>query len=50
MGVVLRGILGGGVEMGLEGTVDRFPEVVKDVRSRISGKVIWTVFFTAYWP
>ena len=47
---MLRGTLGGGVEMGIEGTVDRFPEVVNDVRSRISEKAIRTLFFIAYCP
>jgi hypothetical protein len=28
---------GEGVEIGIEGTVERLPEVVKGVRSRISG-------------
>jgi len=50
VGVVLRGIDGGGVEIGIEGTVDRFPEVVKGVKSRISGKRIRTLFLAAYWP
>ena len=47
---MLRGIEGGGVEMGMEGTVERFPDVVKGVRSRISGKIIRTLFLAAYWP
>lgn len=48
VGVVLRGMEGGGVDIGMEGTVDRLPEVVKEVRSRISGKNMWTLFLAAY--
>lgn len=47
VGVVLRGMDGGGVDMGMEGTVERLPEVVKEVRSRISGKNIRTLFLAA---
>lgn len=50
VGVVLRGTEGGGVEMGIEGTTDKLPEVVKDVKSRISGNTIRILFLVAYWP
>jgi hypothetical protein len=50
VGVVLRGMDGGGVEIGIEGTVERLPEVVKGVKSRISWKIILTLFLAAYWP
>ena len=38
---------GGGAEMGLEGEVESCPEVVKGVRSRISGNWMWQLFFVA---
>lgn len=47
MGVVDRGKVGGSEEIGTEGTVERLPEVVKGVRSSISGKTIRTEFFIA---
>lgn len=50
MGVVDRGKVGAGEQMGTEGTVERLPEVVKGVRSSISGKTIRTEFFIANWP
>ena len=45
------GVGGGeGVEMELVGTVERLPEVVYGVKSRISGKFTRMVFLAAYWP
>ena len=38
---------GGGCEMGLFGLVESLPDVVKGVRSRISGKSIRQVFLLA---
>ena len=45
-----RGRAGGGEEMGTEGTVESFPEVVKGVRSRTSGKSTRMLFLEAYCP
>lgn len=50
VGVVLRGMEGGGVDMGMDGTVESCPEVVNGVRSSISGNSIRTLFLDAYWP
>lgn len=50
VGVVERGELGGGVEIGTEGRVERLPEVMNGVRSRISGKMMRIEFFIANWP
>ena len=36
--------------MELVGTVERLPEVVYGVKSKISGKFTRMVFFAAYWP
>lgn len=38
VGVVERGIEGGGEDIGAEGVVDNWPEVVYGVRSSTSGK------------
>lgn len=48
VGVVERGIDGGGDEMGIDGTVDRFPDVVNGVKSRTSGKTTRMAFLAAY--
>jgi hypothetical protein len=45
VGVVERFMDVGCDEMGTEGDMDMLPDVVKGVRSRISGKVIGKVFF-----
>jgi hypothetical protein len=50
VGVVERGMDGGGDEMGIDGTVDKFPDVVNGVRSSSSGKTIRMAFLAAYWP
>lgn len=49
MGVEERAGIGGaeGVEMGALGAVERAPDVVNGVRSRISGKVTLHEFFDA---
>lgn len=47
VGVVEHGTVRGGVEMAEVGTMERLPEVVKGVRSRTSGKMVWTVFLVA---
>lgn len=44
---MLRGMDGGGVEMGMEGIVERLPDVVNDVKSRISGKIMRMLFLAA---
>ena len=48
VGVVERGRVGGGDEMGAEASVESLPEVVKGVRSRTSGKTTRMLFFDAY--
>lgn len=50
VGVVERGKVGGEAEIGTEGTVERLPEVVNGVRSKISGKIMRMGFFIANWP
>ena len=47
MGVEDRGIGGGGDDMGTDGDVESFPEVVYGVRSSNSGKSTRQVFFVA---
>ena len=47
MSVEDRGIGGGGEDMGTDGDVESFPEVVYGVRSSNSGKSRRQVFFVA---
>lgn len=47
VGVVERGWAGGGEDIGKDGTVERFPDVVKGVRSSSSGKCTRMLFLDA---